>query len=109
MRAVLLGVILAGSIVAPAMACGPAGAKGPQIPPLAASLDHLLTETTLPEADAERVRTLRQQIAHFAAQGQEPEARKAEEEAMRLLGYKKGWLRCGPGTFLWTKINQPES
>lgn len=108
MRAVLLGIVVAGSMIAPAIACGPAGPNGPSIPPLAASLDRLLLQTKLPEADAERVRTLRERISAFAARGEENLARQAEEEAMGLLGYKKGWLRCGPGTFLWARTKQAE-
>jgi hypothetical protein len=39
----------------------------------------------------------------LAAAGKEEDARKAEEEAMRVLGFDKAWLKCGPGTFMWVK------
>ena len=103
MRALVLGITLAALIVAPAMACGPAGADKPLIPPLAAVLDDLLPEAQLSPADLEQVKALRTQIGKLAAAGKETAAREAEEQAMSILGYSKAWLRCGPGTFIWMK------
>jgi hypothetical protein len=46
---------------------------------------------------------LREQIRKLTAAGQERAARQREEQAMQILGYKKAWLRCGPGNFKWMK------
>jgi hypothetical protein len=32
------------------------------------------------------------------------EARAVEERAMKIIGYSKIWLHCGPGTFIWMKL-----
>ena len=32
------------------------------------------------------------------------QARKVEEQAMSILGYRKMWVACGPGTFVWMKL-----
>ena len=31
-------------------------------------------------------------------------AREVEEKAMLILGYRKAWTACGPGSFLWMKL-----
>jgi hypothetical protein len=54
--------------------------------------------------DAAAVTTLRQQIKTLVAAGKDEDARVAEEQAMALLGYRKLWLRCGPGSFSWVKL-----
>jgi hypothetical protein len=109
MRPFMIGAVLAALLVTPALACGPASqgkpasqAK-PHIPPLAAVLDELLPNANLSEADSKTVRALRAQIKKLAAARKEQEARKVEEQAMEVLGYRKAWLRCGPGTFMWMK------
>lgn len=99
MRRLVLGFALYAFAAAPAMACGPAGG----VPPLAAAIDQLLPKAELAEADRERVVVLREQIRQLMAAGQERAARKPEEQAMQILGYKKALLRCGPGTFMWMK------
>jgi hypothetical protein len=45
-------------------------------------------------------------IQELSKDGKEGSARDVEEVAMRILGYKKLWLRCGIGTFNW--INQSQ-
>jgi hypothetical protein len=101
MRRLVLGFALYAFAAAPAMSCGPAGKDG--VPPPAAAIDRLLPKAELAEADRERVMVLREQIRRLMAAGQERAAREPEEQAMRILGYKKAWLRCGPGTFMWMK------
>jgi hypothetical protein len=71
------------------------------MPPIAAGIDELLPKAELPEAEIEKVKALQAQIAKLMAVGKEQLAREAEEQAMRILGYRKVYLRCGPGTFLW--------
>jgi hypothetical protein len=103
MRKLLLGIALSALVAAPALACG-AGSDmrsgGPHIPPLAAAIDDLL-----PQADLDKVTALRAKIKQAAAAGKEEAAREAEAQAMAIMGYKKAWLACGPGTFIWMKLS----
>ena len=77
-------------LAAPALAC-------PNIPALGAGLDALLAQTKLADTDLKKVEELWEKIKVLAAAGNEEAARKAEEEAMRLLGFNKAWILCGPG------------
>jgi hypothetical protein len=86
-------------MVFPVLACGPS-------PPLAVLLDELLPKATLPENDLARAKDLRVQITKLAVAGQKDKTRETEEQAMPLLGYRKSWLKCGPGTFLWTELKR---
>ena len=97
MRPGLIEVAFCWLLAAPALAC-------PHIPPLGTAIDGLLKQTRLTEADRKKIEDLRKQTTDLAAAGNEQNARKAEEEAMRLLGFEKAWLKCGPGTFMWKKI-----
>jgi hypothetical protein len=103
MRRLILGFALYAFAAAPAIACGPTGTDG--IPPPAAAIDRLLPDAELAKADRERVVVLREQIRKLMAAGKERAARDREEQAMQILGYKKAWLRCGPGTFRWMKVS----
>jgi hypothetical protein len=104
MRILLLAAALSAFIAAPALACGPAGTdRGAGIPPLAAGIDALLPQAKLTADQIAKVNALRSEIRDLAAAGKEETARQAEEQAMKMLGYKKAWLACGPGTFLWMK------
>ena len=100
MRIITIAVTLLGLTGFPVLACD-------RIPPLAVALDELLPQATLPENDLAKIKYLRAQIKTLAATGKIKEARETEEQAMLILGYKKVWLKCGPGTFLWTKLKQP--
>jgi hypothetical protein len=40
----------------------------------------------------------------LAGAGKLEQAREIEEQAMRILGYRKAWLKCGEGTFAWIKL-----
>ena len=100
MRTLVIAVALLGFTAFPVLACGP-------IPQLAVLLDELLPKATLPETDLTKVKDLRAQIKTLAAAGKNDQAREREEQAMLLLGYRKAWLKCGPGTFLWTELKQP--
>jgi len=104
MRTLLLALTLSGSIASGALACDPTNRGGPAIPPLAAAVDQLLPKTELSKPDAEKVTALRERIRALAAAGKLESAREAEEQAMRILGYRKTWLFCGPGTFMWMKV-----
>ncbi len=107
MRKLILGLILSTLVVAPALACGPRPANNPaaqtNIPPLGASLDDTISEAKPSPADAAKVKELRAKMTKLAAIGKQDAARDAEAEAMRILGYEKAYMRCGPGTFMWRK------
>jgi hypothetical protein len=107
MRKLLLAIALSALVAAPALACGPGGDTrgGPHIPPLAAALDDLLPTADLSATDFDNVKALRAKIKAAAAAGKEEAAREVEAQAMAILGYKKAWLACGPGTFIWLKIS----
>ncbi len=110
MRALVLAVALSALIAGPAVACGSADKgnvdKGKaHAPPLAAVMDKLLPGAELSPADLEKVTTLRAEIRKLASAGKEEAARDAEEQAMKILGYAKGWLKCGAGTFAWIKLS----
>jgi hypothetical protein len=105
MRSLPAGIALAALVTAPALACGPQAKGAALIPPVAAALDKLLPKADLPEADLEKVKALRVQIKDAMTAGNEKAARAAEEQAMKILGYTKSWLRCGPGTFSWMKTS----
>ena len=102
MQRVLTAVLLTTILTAPALACGGKSARPyANAPALAAALEEVLKDK--PEGDAARARDLLREIRQLAAAGQEHEARAREEEAMRLLGYRKAYMRCGPGSFSWMK------
>ena len=100
MRALVLGAALSALVLGPAAACG--GAASPRPP---ADIDDRLVPASLPAADLEKLTALRAKIKDSAAAGNEKAARKAEEEAMRVLGYEKVWLKCGEGTFMWMRAS----
>jgi hypothetical protein len=104
MRPLLLALALSGSIASGALACDPTNRGGAAIPPLAAALGQLLPTVGLSNTDAERVAELRARIRELATAGKVEPARVAEEQAMRILGYRKAWLACGPGTFMWMRV-----
>jgi hypothetical protein len=97
MRILTIAVTLLGLMVIPGLACD-------HIPPLAVALDKLLPQSTLSETDLAKIKELQAQIKTLAATGKIKEARETETQAMRILGYKKVWLKCGPGTFQWVKL-----
>jgi hypothetical protein len=107
MRELLLGIVLSALVAAPALACGAGGDTrgGPHIPPLAAAIDDILPKADLSKADLDKVTALRAKIKQAAVAGKEEAAREAEAQAMAILGYKKAWLACGPGTFIWLKMS----
>jgi hypothetical protein len=101
MHRLVLSFALCAFFAAPAVACGPVGKDGSRVPPPASAIDRLLPKAELAEADREKVMALREQIRQLMVAGEEHAAREPEEQAMQILGYHKGWLRCGPGTFIW--------
>jgi hypothetical protein len=108
MRALALAIAFSAQLAAAALACGPpASNTHPLIPALAVRIDELLPQASLSSSDRQKVVVLREKIRQLAEAGDEAEARKAEEQAMLVLGYRKGWLRCGPGTFVWIRDDPP--
>lgn len=94
---VLAGALaFAAAAPAPSIACGGAPALGAAIDRLMAVGD---AQMARPDIDALRIR-----MASLARSGDDARARKLEEDAMRLLGFEKLWLRCGEGTFAWIRI-----
>jgi hypothetical protein len=73
-------------------------------PALAVIIDADLPEAKLSQIDLAKVKELRVQIRDLASVGQEEEARDLEEQAMKILGYQKLWLKCGPGSFTWMRL-----
>jgi hypothetical protein len=102
MRKIILAVALSALAATPTLACGPSGGRG--IPAIGKSIDAFLPKSGLNSADKGKVTLLRTQIRMLVTDGKTEEARKTEEEAMRILGFEKAWLRCGPGTFTWRKV-----
>jgi hypothetical protein len=100
MRALMLALALCTSLIATAFAC-----EG--IPPLAAALDELLPEASLSASDRAKVVALRERLKQLDAGGDKEGARRVEEQAMKLLGYQKEWLKCGPGSFTWVEDERP--
>ena len=108
MRTLAIGAMLAVVISAPALACGPGGttrgATPIHLPPIAMGIDRSLPDAALPETDLARVKALRARIDEAVKAENDELARKLEEEAMAILGYRKMWIACGPGTFFWMKF-----
>ena len=82
-----------------AMACGSTNNT------TGAVVDATLQKVELDDAKGKQVKALRARIQQLVAAGKDAAARDAEEKAMSILGYKKVWLRCGPGTFAWMKMS----
>src|SRR5262245_58067711 len=102
MHKIPLAVVMTALAATPALACGPFDSRG--TPAIGASIDDVLPETSLDTADRDKVTLLRARIQKLIADGKTTEAQKTEEVAMRIMGYKKLWLRCGFGTFMWMKM-----
>jgi hypothetical protein len=96
MRTLMIATLSLAIALAPALGCD-------RIPSLGVPLDDLLARTALPAVERARLADLRGEIARLADDGQMERAREIEEQAMRILGYRKLWLKCGAGTFAWTK------
>jgi hypothetical protein len=96
-RVGLIGLAFCWLVATPALAC-------PNIPAVGSAIDGLLKQTRLKETDRRKVEDLQKQMNDLAAAGKEKDARKAEEDAMHLLGFEKTWLKCGPDTFMWMKM-----
>jgi hypothetical protein len=105
MRRMLVVFMLSALFTAPALACGfkPSNTHAPAMPPLAATLDKLLSNATLADAEMKTLKMLRTQIANLADDHKMQEARAVEEQAMKLLGYHKVIFRCGGGIPTWIK------
>ena len=102
-HAQILQAVMFSALAAPStLACGPSGSSG--IPAIGKSIDTFLAKTRPNSADKDKVTLLRTQIRMLMIDGKTEEARKTEEEAMRILGFEKVWLRCGPGTFGWMMV-----
>jgi hypothetical protein len=109
MRRMLIGfVVLSTVVAAPAFACGPGGTtRGGGVayaPPLAALLDAELTRAKLDDAEMAKLKAMRAEIATLKSEKKMTAAREVEEKAMLILGYRKAWTACGPGSFLWMKL-----
>ena len=106
MRRLLAAVALSTLVTMPVLACGfdTKGTGTQPIPSLAALLDDQMPTAKLPDAEVQQVKVLRAKIATLAAENKMQQAREVEEKAMKILGYRKMWLRCEPGTFLWMRL-----
>lgn len=97
MRVLAVAVLISVATAAPAAACGSRA-------PVGAAVEDALKGAKLAQADLARVRAMQSEIKALASSDEE-QARKVEERAMQALGYKKVWLRCGPGSFAWQKVS----
>jgi hypothetical protein len=104
MRAPILAVPLTLFLATSAIACGPTDGRLAKSVTAGAVLDATWDEAELDQASREKAKALRTQIKQLVATGKDKEALDAEEQVMNILGYKKIWLRCGPGTFAWMKV-----
>src|SRR5262252_8365830 len=84
MRLLVSGFALLWLFALPAAAC-------PKIPPVGAAIDGLLKQTDLHAVQQRKVEDLEAQIKTLTAAGKDDDARKAEEEAMGILGFSKTW------------------
>lgn len=98
MRMLVVATVSLALTLLPALACD-------RIPSLAKPLDDLVKQATLPAAELARVAELRREIARLASADKLEQAREVEERAMRMLGYRKAWLKCGEGTFAWIRLD----
>jgi hypothetical protein len=85
----------------PALSCGSNGPATMKPPPPGQTVDRHLSVARLTASEFKRVGALRAEIVVLVSAGQIEQARAVEEEAMGALGFKKIWLRCGRGTFMW--------
>ena len=109
MRTLLLGFVLSALLAASAFACDAGKAKNasvapPRDPAVGAALDKILPDPKLSAADTEKAAALGATAKKLAAAGELEAARDFEEQAMLLLGYHKGWSRCGAGSFIWMRL-----
>ena len=104
MRSLLLGIVLCGLVAAPALACGPAAKGQSAAPRIVAELDEHLANAKPSDEDLAKIKDLRAKIETLAAAKNLVQARNTQEEAMRILGYRKALLRCGPGSYSWIKV-----
>ena len=82
MRKIVLAVVITALAGAPALACGPSDGRG--IPAIGKSIDAHLTDANLNTADKDKVASLRGRMQKFMTDGKMEEARKTEEEAIRI-------------------------
>ena len=68
-----------------------------------------MPDAKLPAEDAAKVEALGATARKLAAAGELEAARDFEEQAMLLLGYHKGWSRCGAGSFIWMRLPRPNA
>ena len=73
--------------------------------PLAKDMKPFEPATLTAEEQAKRFGELSAEVKRLAAAKKEKAARAAEEQAMLILGYKKAWIACGPGSFMWMPAN----
>lgn len=99
---VLTGLALLLSVNA-GLACGLPGRAGAALPAPGLAIDTHLKGAKLSGTDLALVRDLRAKIDRLIAEGRTDAARDIEVDAMRRLGFRKVWLRCGPGSHMWVK------
>ena len=80
----------------------------PREPAVALALDKLLLNANLLEEDKAKAAALGASAKKLAAAGEQDAARDFEEQAMLVLGYSKGYSRCGQGSFIWFQLPRPK-
>jgi hypothetical protein len=104
MRRLFVAITLSALLSAQALACGAIADSQhivPNWPPTTATIDKLLPNAKLTDAEVNNIRRLRSEIAKLVASHKLNEARGVESEAMRILGYKWTSFICTPP--MWVK------
>jgi len=100
-RRLLLASILGGLALsgAPAAACRPHASFVPRLG--AGIVEALAAKTNIDATQHRQLTNALTELADLERAGKVDEARAREEDIMRGLGFRKQWLRCGPGSFAW--------
>jgi hypothetical protein len=103
MRALMLGVMFSAVLAGSAFACGPGStSRAAYNPPAAGSaIEFRLKDAKISPEDRAKVELYRDAIARLVKAKQDSEARDAEDKAMLILGFRKLYMACGTGSFMW--------
>lgn len=107
MRWICVDLILLSALsTTPSFACSPMIKVGTPAaaPKVGSDLDRRLVDAKLPPSELDKIKSFRADIANLLAKRKLEAALAVEEQAMKMLGYHKSWLRCGrPGMYIWFK------
>jgi hypothetical protein len=104
MRRLFVAIMLSALLNAPALACGVSSNSqhiSPTWPPATATIDRLLPNAKLTDAEVKNIKALRAEITKLVDSHKLNEARAVEVKAMEILGYKWTSFICTPP--MWVK------